>query len=169
MFEYPGPEPYLTQNKPAQRSIVAAIEISKAFDTVPIRILVSKILANDLHPNYKMWLSNLVTGRQAHVKYDISKSKTRLMKNGVPQGVVISHTIQPVPPRSANPPTTRRIDRIIRRRPHNSRIRSKHHHRGQQSTILSTSPRKLANHKQNVSICSEILNHGNYSIQQRVQ
>ena len=88
----------LNKNKPAQRSIVAAIDISKAFDTVPIPVLTSKILAADLHPNYKKWLSNLITGRQAHVQYGNSKSKTRQMKNGVPQGAVISPSLQSVPP-----------------------------------------------------------------------
>ena len=40
-------------NNPAQHSIVAAVDISKAFDTVRIPTLISKNLATDLHPNNK--------------------------------------------------------------------------------------------------------------------
>ena len=76
--------------KPAPRSIVAAIDISKAFDTVPVPILISKILSTNLHPNYKKWLANFLVGRQAYVNYNGTNSKTRQMKNGVPQGAVIS-------------------------------------------------------------------------------
>ena len=83
----------LNNSKPAPRTIVAAIDISKAFDTVPITILISKILATNLPPNYKKWLSNFLTGRQAHVKYSDTKSKSRQIKNGVPQGAVISPSL----------------------------------------------------------------------------
>ena len=83
----------LNNSKPAPRAIVAAVDISKAFDTVPIPILISKILATNLRPNYKKWLSNFITGRQAHVKYNNAKSRTRQMKNGVPQGAVISPSL----------------------------------------------------------------------------
>ena len=83
----------LNSRKPAPRAIVAAVDISKAFDTVPAPILISKIIATNLHPNLKKWLSNFLTGRQAQLNYNGTKSRTRQMKNGVPQGAVLSPSL----------------------------------------------------------------------------
>ena len=46
----------LNHGKPALRSLVAAIDISKAFDTVSWYKLISKMLDAQLQPNYKRWL-----------------------------------------------------------------------------------------------------------------
>ena len=83
----------LNHSKPAPRSLVAAIDISKAFDTVPRYNLISKILDTDLHPNYKKWLANFISGRQSHISYDGVTSKTRRFPNGVPQGAVLSPSL----------------------------------------------------------------------------
>ena len=59
----------INSSQPVPRSIVAAIYISKAFDTVPIAIVISKIVATNIHLNYMKWLANLLSGRQAHASY----------------------------------------------------------------------------------------------------
>ena len=53
----------LNHGKPALISLVAASDISKAFDTVSRYKLVSKILDTQLQPNYKRRLSNFIAGR----------------------------------------------------------------------------------------------------------
>ena len=83
----------LNHGKPALRSLVAAIDLSKAFDTVPRYSLVSKLLDTDLPPYCKRWLANFVAGRQSHVSYNGTKSKTRMFQNGVPQGAVLSPSL----------------------------------------------------------------------------
>ena len=80
----------LNNNKPDPRSIVAAINTSKAIHTP---IMIPKILTTDLHSNYKKRLSNFITGRQTHAEYNNTKSKIRQMKTGVPQGAEFSHTL----------------------------------------------------------------------------
>ena len=83
----------LNHSKPALRSLIAAIDISKAFDTVPRHVLISKILDTDIPPNYKKWLANFLSGRQAYVSYRGQQSKTRMFPNGVPQGAVLSPSL----------------------------------------------------------------------------
>ena len=79
--------------KPATRSLIAAIDISKAFDTVPRYLLIAKILQSEVPPNLKKWLANFISGRQASVSWGGTKSKTRMFPNGVPQGAVLSPTL----------------------------------------------------------------------------
>ena len=81
------------EKKPASRSLIAAIDISKAFDTVPRYLLIAKILQSEVPPNLKKWLANFISGRQASVSWGGTKSKTRMFPNGVPQGAVLSPTL----------------------------------------------------------------------------
>ncbi len=53
------------QRQPPLRTVLAAIDIHKAFDTVPRHILTDKILQTDMHTNDKKWLTNFISGRQA--------------------------------------------------------------------------------------------------------
>ena len=55
--------------KPATRSLVAAIHISKAFDRVPRYTLIGKILQSDVPLNLKKWLANFISGRRASVSW----------------------------------------------------------------------------------------------------
>ena len=43
----------LNSQKPAYRSLLAAVDINKAFDTVPRHLLIKKILNTHTHPNFK--------------------------------------------------------------------------------------------------------------------
>jgi retron-type reverse transcriptase len=75
---------------PLKRSVVVALDLSKAFDTVDHRLLISDIAKTTLHPKLQRWISNYLMGRQAKVEFRGCTSKTRVIRQGVPQGGVIS-------------------------------------------------------------------------------
>ena len=83
----------LNHSKPAKRTLIAAIDISKAFDTVPRHLLTQKILNTDMHPNYKKWLANFLAGRHGYTEYNGKASRTKHYTNGVPQGAVLSPSL----------------------------------------------------------------------------
>ena len=83
----------LNSPKPAYRSILTAIDISKAFDTVPRHLLIHKILNTHIHTNVKKWLANFLSGRHGYTVYNGKSSRTRHYTNGVPQGSVLSPTL----------------------------------------------------------------------------
>ena len=83
----------LNHGKPDLRSLVAAIGISKAFDTVPWYKLISKILDTQLQYNYKRWLSNFIAGRQDRISYGGVMSKHWQLPNWVPQEAVLSPSL----------------------------------------------------------------------------
>merc|ERR1712035_112911 len=83
----------LNSNKPAPRTIIAAIDISKAFDTVPRHLLINKILNTIIHNNIKKWLANFLSGRYGYTMYNSKSSRTRHYTNGAPQGSVLSPTL----------------------------------------------------------------------------
>ena len=60
--------------KPASRSVVA-VDISKAFDTVDITLLLDLISSSDLHPNLVRWLVSYLHGRSASCIHHGVKSK----------------------------------------------------------------------------------------------
>jgi hypothetical protein len=80
----------LNGKAPANRTVLAAVDISKAFDTVPRHKLIEKILDTTIHPNLQKWLANFLSGRQAFTTYGGKSSTMRLFPNGVPQGSVLS-------------------------------------------------------------------------------
>ena len=79
--------------KPAHRTLLTTIDISKAFDAIPRRKLITKIYNTNMENNTKRWLANYLTGRQAHVTLQGKVSRTRNFPNGVPQGSVLSPTL----------------------------------------------------------------------------
>ena len=81
------------QPKLTPRTLVAAIDISKAFETVPCNLLIQKILNTDMHPSVEKWLANFLSGRQAHTEYNGKPSTTRHYTSGVRQGSVLSQTL----------------------------------------------------------------------------
>ena len=76
--------------KPAARSILVALDASKAFDRVPRAKLMDTILSLDLPINDKRWLCSYLSDRRGAVKLNDSLSHYRTIKNGVPQGGVLS-------------------------------------------------------------------------------
>ena len=64
--------------------------MSKAFDTVNHGILLGHIEQSTLPTNLKRWIANYLQGRQTYVDFRGTKSKYRKVKQGVPQGGVLS-------------------------------------------------------------------------------
>ena len=83
----------LNTPKPALRTLLATIDISKAFDTVPRTLLINKIFDTDIHINIKKWLANYLTGRHGYTVHYGKSSTTKHYTNGVPQGSVLSPTL----------------------------------------------------------------------------
>lgn len=79
--------------RPAQRTILATVDISKAFDAIPRFPLTDKIYNTTMPNNTKRWLANYLSGRQSYVSYNNKSSHTRILPNGVPQGSVLSPTL----------------------------------------------------------------------------
>jgi hypothetical protein len=77
-------------NKPADRTVVVAIDIFKAFDTVNHMLLIKQIADSTLHHNLVRWLSTYLRGRSAACIFHWSQSKFRIVHVGVPQGSVLS-------------------------------------------------------------------------------
>ena len=72
---------------------MVAFDLSRAFDTVNFGILMKIILETTLLPTIKRWLGNYMSGRQPYVTFRNINSKYRRVKQGVPQGGVLSPTL----------------------------------------------------------------------------
>ena len=75
---------------PMSRTVVASLDLSKAFDCIPIHSLISKISSSNIHHNIARWLSGYLRGRMAYCSYNSVLSDPRIVHTGVPQGSVIS-------------------------------------------------------------------------------
>ena len=80
----------LNQYKPVERTVLVAIDLSRAFDTVDHNILLKDIYELNLSDRIKRFLCSYLRGRQTYVEFRGSKSKLRKMRQGVPQGGVLS-------------------------------------------------------------------------------
>lgn len=80
----------LNKEKPAHRTVLVAIDLSKAFDTVDHTLLLTDILQLELNDRIKRFLTAYLRGRQTYVEFRGKKSKFRKMRQGVPQGGVLS-------------------------------------------------------------------------------
>jgi hypothetical protein len=80
-------------DKPPSRTVVVALDMSKAFDTVNIQKLTVKLLNTDLPPKIIKFIANYLKGRKAYTTLNTAKSKQQLSKAGVPQGGVLSPTL----------------------------------------------------------------------------
>ena len=76
--------------KPVDRTVVVAIDLSRAFDTVDHDLLLQDIDELDLNEHIKRFLCAYIRGRQTYVEFRGSKSRYRTMRQGVPQGGVLS-------------------------------------------------------------------------------
>ena len=81
------------QKRPPNRTITIALDMSKAFDTVNHHTLLNKIAHTNIPPLTIQFLTNYLRGRQAFTEYNSTKSKTRRIRTGVPQGGVLSPTL----------------------------------------------------------------------------
>ena len=80
----------LNMKRPNDRSILVALDLSKAFDMVSHDKLLDDVFNTTLSNQLKRWFLLHMTGRQSYVELRGAKFNKRLAKQGVPQGGVIS-------------------------------------------------------------------------------
>ena len=78
------------QHPPPLRTVVVSLDLSKAFDTVNIHSLISKIHQTTVPHTIVKFISSYIKGRQGFTQYQNSRSKLQQFKTGVPQGGVLS-------------------------------------------------------------------------------
>ena len=81
------------QRKPPHRTVCVAIDLTAAFDTVSHDILISKITGLVPTAAITRWLSCYLRGRQAATNFRGTKSSTRIVRTGVPQGFKLSPSL----------------------------------------------------------------------------
>lgn len=80
----------LNKKQPVDRTVSVAIDLSKAFDTVDHTQLLKDIDDLQLNDHIKRFLCAYIRGRSTYVEFRGVKSSYRKMKQGVPQGGVLS-------------------------------------------------------------------------------
>ena len=88
---------------------------SAVFDTVDHRLLIQKLYITTLDSQLCRVIQNLLSDRRFYVELNNERSRWRIQKNGVPQGVFSPHPIQHIHERSVNPRWNKEFH--IRRRP----------------------------------------------------
>ena len=78
------------QPKPASRTGLLSVDLSRAFDIVDRVKLLQKIDATNLNPNLKRWMVAYLRDRRISVRFQGSTSRWRKVRLGVPQGSVVS-------------------------------------------------------------------------------
>ena len=77
---------------PHARTITVTFDMSKAFDTINIHILIRKLLQTKIPGTIIKFIANYIKGRNAYTTY-INHTSSRLFKTGVPQGGILSPTL----------------------------------------------------------------------------
>ena len=80
----------LNKSRPVERTVSVAIDLTQAFDTVNHEILLKDIHELDLNHHLKRFLTAYLRGRQTFVEFRGRRSRYRKMRQGVPQGGVLS-------------------------------------------------------------------------------
>ena len=70
-----------------------AIDLTAAFDTVSHDTQISNIVGSSLPPAITRWLSCYLRGRQAATSFRGTKSRTRIVRTGVPQWSKLSPSL----------------------------------------------------------------------------
>ena len=78
------------QRKRCNRSVLVLLDYSKAFDQVWRQKLLLSLADKGIPLEYVRWLNCFLSNRQARVRFADATSKMRLMKQGLPQGSVLS-------------------------------------------------------------------------------
>ena len=78
------------KSKPADRTVLMAIDFSKAFDTVNHTKLLQAVSNSTLPHNTVRWLVSYLRGRSAFCRYNRAASVCHAVRTGVPQGSAIS-------------------------------------------------------------------------------
>ena len=80
----------LNKFKPCDRTVLVALDLSRAFDTVDHEQLFADILDLELSTTLKKFLCSYLRGRQQYTVFRNCRSKFRVVRQGVPQGGVLS-------------------------------------------------------------------------------
>ena len=78
------------QQRPALRSAMALLDFSKAYDTVWRNDLMSSLMGLGIPFPFVRWIRGFLTNRQAKVRLNSATSGSRLFREGLPQGSVLS-------------------------------------------------------------------------------
>ena len=76
------------KKKPPDRTILASVDFSKAFDLVWHSALFHKLLSLKLPPCFVLWVRSFLSDRRAKVQVGGSHSRSFRIRRGVPQGSV---------------------------------------------------------------------------------
>lgn len=79
--------------QPAGRTVLVALDLSKAFDTVNHNILISDLLGSRLPGGITRWIANYLLRRRARTIFREASSPGRHVHTGVPQGAVLSPSL----------------------------------------------------------------------------
>ena len=77
------------KKKPPDRTILASVDFSKAFDSVWHSALFHKLLSLKLPPCFVFWVRSFLSDRRAKVQVGGSHSRSFRIRRGVPQGSVL--------------------------------------------------------------------------------
>ena len=83
----------LNREKPVHRTVLVAVDLSCAFDTVSHETLIKDVSKLQLDPYLKRFIAGYLRGRKTYVEFRNVTSKCRQMRQGVPQGGVLSPTL----------------------------------------------------------------------------
>ena len=78
------------QKPPPHRTIVVSPDLSKAFDTVNIHLLINKLHQTTVPTTLIKFTANYIKGRKGYTQFENAKSRQQQFKTGVPQGGVLS-------------------------------------------------------------------------------
>ena len=78
------------QEKKMERSVLVLLDYSKAYDKVWQNKLLLAMDEKGVPHKFLKWIAAFLTDRQARVRFQSSHSKTRVMRQGLPQGAVLS-------------------------------------------------------------------------------
>ena len=78
------------QASPPQRTVLALLDYSKAYDTVWREKLFAEMMDKGVPPRYVRWCAAFLRNRLARVRFNGVESKFHLLRQGLPQGAVLS-------------------------------------------------------------------------------
>ena len=78
------------QRKKCERSVLALLDYSKAFDQVWRQKLLLSLHQKGIPVKFIQWLNCFLSDRQAKVQFASETSRVRSMRQGLPQGSVLS-------------------------------------------------------------------------------